>query len=97
MCLTCLMNGPRATSPGQGPARGRGAAEKGWTSAVHLLRIDPMKKFLVLTMLSAFSFSAAAYACDGKDHKAAGQSTKGDNASAKKDSKDKKDPANNKS
>ena len=50
-----------------------------------------MKKLLVLSMLSVFSFSAAAYACDGKDHKASTttKSSKGDSPSAKKDSQDK--------
>jgi hypothetical protein len=54
-----------------------------------------MKKLLVLSMLSAFSISSAAYACDGmKDHKAGDQASKGDSPSAKKESKSKKDPSN---
>lgn len=55
-----------------------------------------MKKLLVLSMLSVFSVSSAAYACDGmKDHKASDKSSQGDSPSAKKETKGaKKDPTN---
>lgn len=52
-----------------------------------------MKKLMTLVLASAFSVSAAAYACDGKDHEAKAEKTA---KVVKKDTKDTQQKDSNK-